>query len=311
MGAPSDLAPWASDIRTKGGKLKVTLRRGLDVNGVLTLIRSQDVSKIRSLKIPGSVGLSGLRGLLSGNRFRSLTSLAINGFADPDDAADLVFETASMARLRVLKVWGVSDAVDMRLARGDFVEALRQLEIRHAPELTSLDRYFGGKRVANLKFLVVYSTGLADASTLFENPLATNLKSVTLARCGIGPDTVDALASSKHAANIVKLNLSYNRDDDLVGAIQKLLRARALPHLDTLVLCGCQLEGYDWDRVNLPKLRRLDLRDNTLDVDEIQDILHAKGMPQLKELVVNTPEGPMPSRMDRRVLIDDRRPSFG
>jgi hypothetical protein len=198
----------------------------------------------------------------------------------------------------------------MRLARGDFVDSLRQVEIRNSPELTSLDRYFGSKRVGSLRFLVVNSTGLSDAATLIENPACASLESLSLARCELGTDTVDELGTSRHLKKLRKLNLSYNRDDEVVGAIHKLLRSRALRSLESLALCGCDMEGFDWVRVDLPGLRRLDLRDNALDLDEIEEILQAGGLHGLRELVVNTPEGALPTRLDRRIVLDDRKPAW-
>jgi hypothetical protein len=310
MGAPSDLAPWASDVRLRQGKCLVTLRRGLDLNGVLNLLKTQDVSMIRSLRVPGSVGLSGLRAIATCRQFRSLTSLALSAFADGDDAADVVFETQLMSKLRVLKVWGVSDAIDMRLARGDFVDSLRQLEIRSSPELSSLDRYFAGKRIGALQFIQINGTGLADASKLFENPACTNLASISLARCEYGADSIDALISSRGLTHLRRLNLSYPREREGIQAIRRLLQSRTVTGVETLTLCGCQLDGYDWSRVKLPALRILDLRDNGIDTDEVTDILNARGLPNLQQLIVSTPESAIPRKYDRRLVVDDRRPSF-
>ncbi len=310
MGAPSDLAPWASDVRAKNKKLIVTLRRGLDFNGVMNLLKSQDLSNIKAFKVPGSIGLSGLKALLASGRCKSLTSLSLNGFADADDAVDLVFDTASMAKLTVLKVSGVSDAIDTRLARGDFVDSLRQLEIRHSPELTSLDRYFGSPRIGALRFLTIHHTGLADAAALFDNPAASKLLSLTLARCEFDAETVEDLMNSRHLDSLRKLNLSYNREDDVVGAIYKLLRTRRLRGLESLALCGCEIEGFDWHRVDFPELRLLDLRENPLSLDEILEIIDAPGLPGLSQLVVSSPEDSLPSHLDRRIVIDDRRPAW-
>ena len=309
MSAPSDLAPWASDVRVKNKKWAVTLRRGLDLNGVLNLLKTQDVSLIKSLRVPGSVGISGLRALLTSNRFLSLESMALQGFADEDDAVDVLFDAPSAARLRVVKLWGVSDAIDMRLARGDFVDALRQLEIRSCPELTSLDRYFSCKRIASLRFLVVNNTGLAEARKLFDNPASENLVALSLARCEYGPDTIRTLAASKHLQKLRKLNLSYHRDGAVLRAIRELLKSNSLSQLQSLTLCGCQLEGFDWSVLRFPKLTRLDVRDNVIELEEMTDILRA--VPSLQALVVNSPEAALPSRLDRRIVIDDRRPRFG
>ncbi len=310
MGASNELAPWASNIKVRKGKLSVTLRRGLDANGVVTLLKTQDVSAIRALRVPGSVGLSGLRALVGTTRMRALRSLAISAFADADDAVDVVFESEAMSHLRVLKVWGVSDAIDTRLARGDFVDALQQLEIRNSPELTSLDRYFASARVKTLRFLTVNGTGLNDASTLFDNEGVTSIRSLSLAKCAFDADTVDSLASSNNLGHLKKLNLSYNQAEEVIPAIHRMLRSNHLGNLETLVLCGCELEGFDWMRVAFPNLKRLDLRDNPLEVDEIGEILESGGLPKLKELIVNSPEGALPTRLDRRVLIDDRRPPW-
>ena len=309
MSAPSDLAPWASDVRVKNKKWIVTLRRGLDLNGVLNLLKTQDVASIRSLRVPGSVGISGLRALLASTRFNSLNSMALQGFADEDDAVDVLLDAPAAARLRIVKVWGVSDAIDMRLARGDFVDRLRQLEIRASPELTSLDRYFASKRIESLRFLVINNTGLAEARRLFENPASAGLQGMSLARCEYGPDTVRTLAASRHLTALRKLNLSYHRDGAVLRAIRDLLRSRGLPQLQQLTLCGCQLEGFDWSVLQFPALTRLDLRDNVVEVDQMSDIL--KAVPSLQTLIVNSPENAMPPRMDRRIIVDDRRPRFG
>jgi hypothetical protein len=309
MSAPSDLAPWASDVKVINKKWIVTLRRGLDLNGVLNLLKSQDVSSIRSLRIPGSVGISGLRALLASNRFSSLESVALQGFTDEDDAIDVLFDAPAAASLRVVKVWGVSDALDMRLARGDFVDRVRQLEIRSSPELTSLDRYFSSKRIASLKFLVINNTGLAEARKLFDNPAAASLAGLSLARCEYGPDTVRTLASCKHLANLRKLNLSYHRDGAVLRAIRDLLRTNNLQALESLTLCGCQLEGFDWSVLRFPRLKKLDIRDNVVELEELDILLQA--VPSLQCLTVNTPEGALPPRRDRRFVIDDRRPRFG
>ncbi|MBI5533372.1 MAG: hypothetical protein HY898_11700 [Deltaproteobacteria bacterium] len=309
MSAPSDLAPWASDVKVKSKKWIVTLRRGLDLNGVLNLLKTQDVSSIRCLRVPGSVGISGLRALLTSNRFASLDSIALQGFADEDDAVDALFDAPAAAKLRVVKLWGVSDAIDIRLARGDFVDRLRQLEIRSSPELTSLDRFFGSKRIAALRYLVINNTGLAEARRLFDNQASAGLETLSLARCEYGPDTVRTLASSRHLTRLRKLNLSYHRDGAVLRAIRELLRTRGLGQLEQLTLCGCQLEGFDWSVLVFPKLRRLDLRDNVVEVEEMTDILAA--VPSLQTLIVNSPESALPSRLDRRIVIDDRRPRFG
>ncbi len=309
MTAPSDLAPWASEVKVKNKKLDVRLRRGLDVNGVLNLLKTQNVSNIRALRIPGSVGLTGLRALFSTSRFASLDSVALVGFGDEDDAVDVVFDTRISAQLRVLKVWGVSDAIDMRLARGDFVDSLRQLEIRSSPELTSLDRYFASKRIAALKFLTVHNAGLADASKLFQNPACTSLTSVSLARCEVGADTIRSLGVSPCLPRLRKLHVSYNRDSSAIRPLHELLRTRTIPQLEDLSACNCQLEAFDWSAVRLPRLRRLDLRDNVLEVDELADILGA--FPKLEQLIVNTPEGRLPPRLDRRIRIEDRRRRYG
>jgi len=309
MSAPSDLAPWASEVKVKNKKLDVSLRRGLDLNGVLNLLKTQNVSTIRALRVPGSVGLTGLRALFTSNRFASLTSVALIGFGDEDDAVDVVFDTRTAAQLRVLKVWGVSDAIDMRLARGDFVDSLRQLEVRSSPELTSLDRYFAGKRVGVLKFLTVHNSGLADASKLFQNPLCTELVSASFARCEVGADTIRALGASPCLNKLRKFALSYNRDNSAIRPFHELLRTRPIPKLETLSACNCQLESFDWSKVRLPELRKLDLRDNVLEADEIADILGA--LPKIEQLIINTPEGRMPPKRDRRVRIEDRRPRYG
>jgi Leucine-rich repeat (LRR) protein len=209
----------------------------------------------------------------------------------------------------VVKLWGVSDAVDMRLARGDFVDSLRQLEIRSCPELTSLDRYFSSKRIAALRFLVVNNTGLAEARRLFDNPASEGLVALSLARCEYGPDTVRTLTSAKHLGKLRKLNLSYHRDGSVLRAIRELLRSHNLPQLESLTLCGCQLEGFDWSVLRFPKLTRLDLRDNVVELEEMTEILRA--VPSLRSLTVNSPEAALPPRLDTRIAIDDRRPRFG
>ena len=310
MGALADLAPWASEVRSKNRKLSVTLRRGLDLNGLVNLLKTQDVSTIRALSLPGSVTTDGLRAVLASKRLTSLDSLALPGFPDADDAVDLVFETATMAKLHVLKVWSVSDAIDMRLARGDFVENLRQLEIKASPDLTSLDRYFASSRIGSLRFLTVNNTGLADATVLLENPACSKLTSLSLARCEFDAETVDVLVRARHLDSLRKLNLSYNRQDDVLGAIAKLLRSRKLRGLETLQLCGCEIEAYDWQHVDFPDLRRLDLRDNPLSLDEILEIIDTSGLPNLAQLIVSSPEDTLPSNLDRRIVIDDRRPAW-
>jgi Leucine-rich repeat (LRR) protein len=311
MGASNDLAPWASDIQSKNGKLEVTLRRGLDANGVASLLKTQDVSSVRGLKLPGSIGLSGLRALLLSKRFKTITSISLSGFTDPDDAVDVVFEAQAMTKLRVLKIWGVSDAIDTRLARGDFVKALRQLEIRNSPELTSLDRFFASKRVEFLHYLTINGSGLADASTLFDNPSLLNLRGLSLAKCALDADSFGSLGLCKRLSTLKKLNLSYNgAEEEVAVAIQKLLRSNSLENLEQLMLCGCELEGFDWERVKFPNLRKLDLRDNTLEFDELLEILSSAGLPKLTQLIVSSPEGAVPNRYDKRITIDDRRPPW-
>ena len=311
MGASNDLAPWASDIQSKNGKLEVTLRRGLDANGVLSLLKTQDVSSVRGLKVPGSVGLSGLRTLVTSKRFKTITSISLSGFADPDDAIDVVFEAEAMKKLRILKVWGVSDAIDMRLARGDFVKTLRQLEIRNAPELSSLDRFFASKRAESLRFLTINGSSLSDASTLFDNQSLTNLAGLSLAKCALDADSIGSLGLCKRLVTLKKLNLSYNgTEEEFAVAIQKLLRSNFLENLEQLILCGCELEGFDWERVKFPNLRKLDLRDNTLEFDEFAEIVEAPGLPKLTQLIVSSPEGAVPNRYDKRISIDDRRPPW-
>jgi len=311
MGASNDLAPWASDIQSKNGKLEVTLRRGLDANGVLSLLKTQDVSSVRGLKVPGSVGLSGLRTLVTSKRFKTITSISLSGFADPDDAIDVVFEAEAMKKLRILKVWGVSDAIDTRLARGDFVKTLRQLEIRNAPELSSLDRFFASKRAESLRFLTINGSSLSDASTLFDNQSLTNLAGLSLAKCALDADSIGSLGLCKRLVTLKKLNLSYNgTEEEFAVAIQKLLRSNFLENLEQLILCGCELEGFDWERVKFPNLRKLDLRDNTLEFDEIAEIVEAPGLPKLTQLIVSSPEGAVPNRYDKRISIDDRRPPW-
>lgn len=311
MRAPSDLAPWAADVRSKHGKLRVTLRRGLDVGGVLSLLKNPSLSSVKALKIPGSVGLTGLRELVRSPRLQNLQSIAINGFADPDDAVEEIFDSKVMAGLRVLKVWGVSDAIDVRLARGEYIKELRQLDIRSSPELTSLDRYFASPRVETLRFVTINGTALADTTELFANKLAVNVRSLSLAKSEIGPETIDELGTSPNLTGLRKLNLSYMREDDAMSnAMYKLLRSRALPELETLVLCGCEVENFDWSRVQLPNVRKLDLRDNALSLGDFQEILESPGLPKLEQLVVSSPEEVVPARHDKRLIIDDRRPSF-
>lgn len=310
MGSASKLAPWASDIRERNGKLVIALRRGLDLNGLLNLLRTQDVSNVVSLRVPGSVGLSGLRAVVSGKQFTGLHSLALHGFPDADDAVDVVFEAESMSGLRTLKVWGVSDAVDNRLARGEVVNRLSQIDIRNSHELTSLDRYFDSKRAASLRFLTVNRTGLNDASLLFLNGAVTELRSISLAACDFDSETVDKLVDCPHLTKLRKLNLSHNTQDDVISSLYRLLQAKKLPTLETLTLCGCELEGINWNRVSFPQLRKLDVRENPLSFDELQEILQCSGLPNLEQLVASTPDEFVPSDIDRRLTLDDRIPPW-
>jgi len=308
MATASALAPWASDVRERNGKLTVSLRRGLDLSGVLNLINSQDVSNVRSLRIPGSVGLSGLRAVVSNGAFPGLTSLALQGFEDADDAVDVLFESPMVHALRVLKVWDVSDALEARLGRGAC--ALRQLDIRNSHELTSLDRYFESNRIESLRFLAFERTGLADATMLFHNPAVANLRSLSLAACEFDSETIDHLVACPHLDNLTKLNLSHNPQDDVFAAIYELLQSRRLKTLERLTLCGCEIESLDWDRVSFPALRTLDLRDNPLGLDELLEILEAPGLPAIEQLIASAPTEFVPADIDSRLIIDDRTPPW-
>jgi len=282
----------------------------LDLNGLLNLLRTQDVADVVSLRVPGSVGLSGLRAIVAGGQLTGLRSLSLHGFPDADDAVDVVFEAENMSRLRVLKVWGVTDAIDNRLARGEAVNGLRQLDIRNSHELTSLDRFFDSKRAATLRFLTVNRTALADASLLFLNKGVTELRTVSLAACDFDHETVDTIVASPRMDHLRKLNLSHNTQDDVISAVYRLLHSRKLPSIEVLSLCGCELEGIDWDRVAFPRLRKLDVRENPLSFDELQEILDCPGLPKLEHLVASTPEELVPSDYDRRLSLDDRIPPW-
>lgn len=309
MATASALAPWASDVREHNGLLQVGLRRGLAVEGVLEMLRKRDLSNVKAVRVPGTVGLAGLRALLSDGAVANLASLALQGFEDADDAVDVVFGSPVAAQLRVLKVWSVSDTIDARLARGE-VPALRQLDIRNSPALTSLDRFFASRWVASLRHLTVNRTGLSDATELFGNPAVTGLRSLSLAACEFDSETVEHLVRCRNLPSLRKLNLSHNPQDDVFTSIYDLLRARALQSLESLALCGTDLEDFDWDRVVFKELRRLDLRDNPLDLDEVLEVLQSPGLPKLEQLVVHAPEEFVPSDLDSRLIIDDRTPRW-
>lgn len=303
------LRPWASDVRERKGKLAVTLRRGLDLNGVLDLIRKTDVSNVTGLRVPGSVGLSGLRALVSNGAFPALESLAMLGFEDADDAVDVLFESPAVGSVQVLKLWDVSDALDARLGRGQ-ARSLRQLDIRNSPELTSLDRYFESDSIGSLRHLTLNQTSLSDATMLFHNPAAANLRSLSLAACDFDSETVDHLARCPHLSQLQKLNLSHNPQDDVFAAIYELMQSGRLKTLTALTLCGCELDDVDWDRVSFPLLRKLDVRDNPLGLDELLAILETPGLPAIEQLVAHAPEEFVPVDIDSRLVIDDRMPPW-
>ncbi len=303
------LRPWASDIRERNQKLAVTLRDDLDLGGVLDLLKTNDVSNVGGLRIPGSVGLSGLRAILENGAFPNLTSVAMRNFEDADDAVDVLFESPAVHSIRVLKLWDVSDAIDARLGRGE-ARVLRQLDIRDSPHLTSLDRYFESKRVASLRYMTLNRTSLSDASMLFHNQGVEGLRSLSLAACDFDSETVDHLVSCGRARSLRKLNLSHNPQDDVFAAIYELLTSGALQTLESLTLCGCDLESFEWDRVSFPSLRKLDVRDNPLTLEELLEILNAPGLPALGRLVAHAPEEFVPADIDSRLVIDDRMPPW-
>lgn len=309
MATAMALRPWASDVRERKGKLAVKLRRGLDLDGVLALLDSDDLSNICGLRVPGTVGLSGLRALVSNGGFPNLESLSLFGFEDADDAVDVLFESPAVEEIRVLKLWGVSDALDARLGRGDACN-LRQLDIRNSPELTSLDRFFECKRLGSLRFLTINRTGLSDATMLFQNPAVTNLRSLSLAAGDFDSETVDHLVRCPYLTRLEKLNLSHNPQDDVFAAVYEMMTGGRLQGLRSLTLCGCEIEDFDWERVSFPALRRLDVRDNPLSLDELEEVLASPGLPSLEKLVAHAPEEFVPVDIDNRLIIDDRMPPW-
>lgn len=309
MAIEQALAPWASRVRKKRSALYVSLRRSLDTDSVFEFLSSKALPRIVGLRIPGSVGPFGLRAIVTSKAFVNLRSIAIYGFEDADEAVDTVFESPLAKRLRVLKVWGVSDAIDTRLGRGN-AKMLRQLDIRNSPELTSLDRYFESPYIGSLRFLSIERTGLTDATMLLHNSHASNLRTLSLAASELDPETVECLCTSKHIQGLRKLNLSHNRRDDVHASVYALLRSKSLQQLQQLVLCGCDISDLYWERVSFPQLATLDLRDNPLSLDEMFEILEATGLPQLKRLVANTPEGFTRGELDKRLVIDDTRPPW-
>ena len=309
MATAMALRPWASDVRERKGKLAVKLRRGLDLNGVRNLLGKQDLSNVRGLHVPGTVGLSGLRALVSNGAFPNLESIALFGFEDADDAVDVLFESPAVEDIHVLKLWGVSDALDARLSRGNAC-CLRQLDIRNSPELTSLDRFFESERLGALRYLTINRTGLADATMLFHNLAVTNLRSLSLAAGDFDSETVEHLVRCPHLTKLEKLNLSHNPQDDVFAAIYEMMQAGRLQSLQSLTLCGCELEDFDWERMAFPALRRLDLRDNPLSLGELEDVLRAPGLPSLEKLIAYAPEEFVPADMDNRLVIDDRIPPW-
>lgn len=306
MATMKTLSRWASDVRERNRKLYVTLRRGLDLEGVQAMLLGHDLRNVAGLRIPGSVGLVGLRMLVSDSRLPNLVSLAIFGFEDADDAVDEVFESPIIHRLQVLKVWSVSDTLQARLGRGK-AKALRQLDIRYSRELTTLDRYFESPHVQTLRFLTLERTALSDATMLFHNPAARQLQSLRLIGCDFDSETVDHLIVSPYMRNLRKLDLSNNTQDDVLASIESLLRTGNPPGLESLALRGNELMEFDWSRVKLPRLRVLDVRDNPMDLDELLEILQAPGLPCLKKLIAHSPEGFLPANLDPRLILDDRK----
>ncbi len=309
MAKAGDLAAWASDIQDRDGKLTITLRPGLELNGVLNLLRTKDLSNVRGLRVPGSVGLSGLRMLVSNEALTGLVSLAIQGFEDADDAVDVVFESPAIASLRVLKVWVVSDAFDARLGRGS-ASSLRQLDVRNSHDLTSLDRYFESESISSLRYLTLNRTGLTDATMLFQNRAIENLRGLSLAACDFDSETVDHLVQCPYLGNLRKLNLSHNPQDDVFTSIYELLNAGRLQSLETLRVCGCEIESFDWRKVHFPLLKHLDLRDNPMGLDELLEVLDAPGLPSLEKVVAYAPAEFVPADIDSRLVIDDRTPPW-
>ena len=306
MATVKALSQWATDVRERNGKLFVTLRRGLELDGVRALLRVRDLTNVHGLRIPGSVGLAGLRALATDAGLPNLVSLWLSGFEDADDAVDEVFESPTVHRLQVLKVWGVSDTMQARLGRGR-AKRLRQLDIRSSPELTTLDRYFESPHVATLRFLSIERSALSDATMLFHNPAAAQLRSLSLAACEFDSETVDHLVSSPHMGDLKKLDLSHNTQDDVVASIEALLRAGQLPSLESLALRGCELGELDWSRARFPRLRTLDLRNNPLGLDELLEILQAPGLRSLERLIAHSPGEFVPVDIDPRLVIDDRK----
>jgi Leucine-rich repeat (LRR) protein len=300
------LAQWATKARKQNGGLAVWLRRDLDPNGLHDLLDTVDLSRVRGLHIPGSIGLPGLRNLLSSSALPRLVSVALVGFEDPDDAVDVLFESPILSRLRVLKVWGVSDAITARLGRGQ-IKQLQQLDIRNSPELTGLDRFFESPMIDSLHFLSIERTGLSDATMLFHNPAVSNLRTLSLAACEFDSETVDHLFASPYLKNLRKLNLSHNSRDDVQISISRMMQSGRLQTLERLFLCGCDVSELDWERVHFPNLRTLDLRDCWLGFDELLEVLEAPGLPVLDRLVANIPEEPLPAKLDRRLVLSDRK----
>lgn len=306
MATARALAQWATEVRERHGRLAVSLRRGLDLDGVIDFLKIKDLSKVTGLRIPGSVGLTGLRALVSSDVLPNLVSVSLHGFEDADDAVDVLFESPTVHRLRVLKVWAVSDAIQARLGRGK-AKALRQLDIRNSPELTTLDRYFESPFVESLRFLSLERTGLSDATMLFHNPAVAGLQTLSMAACDFDSETVDHLVASPHMKNLRKLNLSHNQQDDVLASIYQMMRSGRLRSIESLLLCGCELTEIDWDLVDFPSLKRLDLRDNPLGLDELLEILEAPGLPSIEKLIANTPEEFVPASVDPRLVLDDRK----
>jgi Leucine-rich repeat (LRR) protein len=306
MATARALAQWATEVRERHGRLAVSLRRGLDLDSVIDFLRVKDLSNVTGLRIPGSVGLPGLRALVSSNVLPNLVSVSLQGFEDADDAVDVLFESPTVHRLRVLKVWAVSDAIQARLGRGK-AKALRQLDIRNSPELTTLDRFFESPFAESLRFLSLERTGLSDATMFFHNPAVSGLQSLSLAACEFDSETIDHLAASPYMKGLRKLNLSHNPQDDVLASIYQLMRSGRLRSVEVLTLCGCEIAEIDWERVSFPSLRKLDLRDNPLGLDELLEILEAPGLPAIEKLIANTPEEFVPANVDSRLVLDDRK----
>ena len=309
------LSRWATDVRERNGTWFVTLRRDIDIDAVRALLDQPDLTSVTGLRIPGTVGVAGLRAILAAPGLPHLVALSLSGFTDTEGVVDAVFDSPMIERLQVLKMWGVSDAMDGRLARGK-AKSLRQLDIRNSRELTFLNRCFESPHVASLRFLTIERTSIADATLLFDNEAASTLRALSLADGEFDSETVDTLLSSPHMRSLRKLDLSQNTQDDVVASLEELLRARKLGALESLALRECELEDIDWNRVHFPKLRVLDVRNNPLSFQECNEILRAPGLRSLEKLVVTLSLDALPVRIDPRLVIDPRKkkrksPQFG